>query len=145
LTNLLSFLDKVTGYVDVGDSVDAVFLDFAKSFDKVPHERLSTKLISHDVKIASWIRGWLSNREQRVCIGGDSSQWRCVTSGVPQGSVLGPVLLLIYINDLDNGVWNLMLKFADDAKIFSKKNNTWDGRRLQDDLDRLVRWEETAG
>jgi len=130
LTNFLSFLYKVTGYVDVGDSVDVVFLDFAKAFDKVPHERLLTKLISQGIygKIASWIRGWLSNREQRVCIGGDSSRWRSVTRGVPQGSVLGPVLFLIYINDLDIEVRNWMLKFADDTKIFNKINNAEDGR-----------------
>jgi len=134
---------KVTGYVDVGDSVDAVFLYFAKDFDKVPHERLLTKLISHciDRKIASWIRGWFSNREPRVCIGGDSSRWRNVTGGVPQGSVRGPVLFLIYVNDLDNGVRNWMLKCADDTKLFIKINNADDGR-LQDDMDRLVRWSE---
>jgi len=110
------------------------------AFDKVPHEWLLTKLISHgiDGKIASWIRGWLSNREQRVCIGGDSSRWRSVTSGVPQGSVLGPVLFLNYISDLGNGVQNSMLKFADDTKIFRKINNAEDGRILQDDLDKLV-------
>jgi len=97
------------------------------------------------IMIASWIRGRLSNREQRVCIGGNSSRWRSVTSGKPQRSVLGPVLFLIYINDLDNRVRNWMLKFADDTNIFSEINNAEDGRRLQDDLDRLVRWEETAG
>jgi hypothetical protein len=137
-------LDKVTGCVDAGSNVDAIFLDFAKAFDKVPHERLLLKLKSHGIegKIAKWIREWLRDREQRVCIGGERSGWRKVTSGVPQGSVLGPVLFLIYINDLDNGVRNWILKFADDTKIFGAVDSDGNRKGLQEDLDNLVRWSE---
>jgi len=144
LTNLLEFLDRVTGCVDAGDSVDVIFLDFAKAFDKVPHRRLVSKLKSHGIqgKILDWISEWLRGRVQRVCIRGVKSSWIEVLSGVPQGSVLGPILFLIYINDLDFGIRNWILKFADDTKIFSRINNSLDSERLQSDLLQLIRWSE---
>ena len=96
-------LDKVTGCVDSGENVDVVFLDFAKAFDKVPFKRLILKLESHGItgKVAQWIGKWLNNRKQRVGIKGTLSDLIPVLSGVLQGSVLGPLLFLIYINDLD--------------------------------------------
>jgi len=86
LTNLLEFLDKVTGCIDTGDSVDIIFLDFAKAFDKVSHKRLLLKLKAHgiDGKLNNWIAEWLRNRTQRVCIRGVMSDWLAVLSGVPQ-------------------------------------------------------------
>ena len=82
LTNLLTFLDKVTSYVDTGNDVDVVFLDFAKAFDKVPYMRLLQKLKSHgiDGKLLRWITYWLSSRTQRVCINGMLSDWKVVLS-----------------------------------------------------------------
>ena len=111
-------------------NIDIIYLDFAKAFDKVPHHRLLQKLKAHGInsKIWNWIRAWLTNRNQRVCIKGKSSTWAEVLSGVPQDSVMGPVLFLIYINDLEEGIENWILKFADDSKIFS---------RIQDTDDRL--------
>ena len=88
LSNLLEFLDKVTGCIDDGDSVDVNFLDFAKAFDKVSHRRLILKLRAHhiDEKLINWIAVWLHNRVQRVCIRGVASNWLVVLSGVPHSS-----------------------------------------------------------
>ena len=142
LTNLLTFLDRVTGSVDEGDAVDVVFLDLAKAFDKVPHQRLIKKLKIHGIEgdLLNWIVSWLTDRKQRVCFNGHLSRWRRVTSGVPQGSVLGPILFLIYINDLDGGIVNWILKFADDTKVFAKTRSADDASSLQRDLDRLIQW-----
>jgi len=142
LTNLLVFLDKVTESINDGLSVDVIFLDFAKAFDKVPHQRLLCKLNAHGIqgKLLNWISAWLRNRRQRVCLQGELSGWWDVTSGVPQGSVLGPVLFLIFINDLDNDVRNWILKFADDTKIYSCLRDSKDCDLLQDDLDLLCAW-----
>jgi len=87
-----------------------------------------------------WIDQWLSGRLQRVRLSGTESSWENVTSGVPQGSDLGPVLFLIYINDLDDGTSNWILKFADDTKMFGKIDDSQDAENLQKDLDRLIQW-----
>ena len=88
----------------------------------------------------NWIVNWLKNRTQRVCFNGHLSRRRRVTRGVPQGSVLGPIFFLIYINDLEGGLVNWILKFADDTKVFAKIRSADDASSLQKDLDRLVQW-----
>ena len=136
LSNLLLFLDKVTGYVDQGSPVDVVYLDFQKAFDKVPHCRLISKLKAHGVGdyVCNWIGAWLSNRKQCVLLDGVSSDWTSVRSGVPQGSVLGPVLFTIFINDIDENICSNIIKFADDTKVFACISDEKDVLSLQDDL-----------
>ena len=86
------------------------------------------------------IESWLANRRQRVCIKGVMSGWMRVLSGVPQGSVLVALLFLVYINDLDAGLINELLKFADDTKVFGKVTDGSDRESIQEDLNRLVKW-----
>lgn len=144
LTNLLDFLELVTKWLDDGKPVDLVYLDFAKAFDKVPFMRLFKKLEAHGIndRVIEWIKSWLGNRRQSVSISGTCSGWRNVTSGVPQGSVLGPVLFLIYINDLDNNLISKLNKFADDSKVGKVVSSTEDIEDLQRDLDKLHCWSE---
>lgn len=142
LTNLLLFLDKVTKYIDESHPVDVLYLDFSKAFDKVPHLRLLKKLHAHGIgeNISKWIEAWLCHREQRVTLAGTSSGWSAVTSGVPQGSVLGPTLFILYINDIDEGVSSHISKFADDTKLIRKVGTAGEALALQDDLNRLYEW-----
>ena len=88
----------------------------------------------------NWIEKWLIDRRQRVVVDGEASNWKLVLSGVPQGSVLGPILFLIYINDLDGDITSKVLKFADDTKVFRKIKS--DRQHLQDDLNKLIEWSE---
>ena len=142
LTNMLCFLEEITKWIDVGSPVDIIYLDFQKAFDKVPHQRLLLKLKAHGIgdSITDWIEQWLTDRRQRVVVDGEVSNWK--SSGVPQGSVLGPILFLIYINDLDDSITSNVLKFVDDTKLFRKVNTDGDKQHLQNDLDRLVKWSE---
>ena len=144
LTNLLCYLEEITKWVDEGSPVDVIYLDFQKAFDKVPHQRLILKLKSHGMgnSIINWIEQWLTDRKQMVFVDGEVSSWKSVLSGVPQGSVLGPILFLVYINDLEEGVTGSILKFADDTKLFRKTKEIGDKKNVQDDIDKLVKWSE---
>ena len=144
LNKYIMFLEEITKWIDVGSPVNIIYLDFQKAFDKVPHQRLLLKLKAHGIgnSITDWIEQWLTDRRQRVVVDGEVSNWKSVLSGVPQGSVLGPILFLIYINDLDDSITSNVLKFADDTKRFRKVNTDGDKQHLQNDLDRLVKWSE---
>ena len=141
LTNLLVFFEEITKCVDEGSPVDIINLDFQKAFDRVPHQRLIIKLKSHGIGISiiNWIEQWLTDRRQIVVVDGEVPNWKPVLSGVPQGSVLGPILFLLYINDLDEGVISKILKFADDTKLFRKIKGNGDKQQLQDDIDKLIK------
>ena len=118
ITQLLVVLDHWTDILDDHGALDAIYLDFAKAFDKVPHERLLLKVENHGIKgnALKWIRDFLSNRQQRVVINGTHSAWAPVTSGIPQGSVLGPLLFVIFVNDMPDVMKSFLCMFADDAK-----------------------------
>jgi hypothetical protein len=127
--------------------VDVVYLDFAKAFDKVPHQRLARVLEAHGIGgcVLKWINEWLSNREQRVVLDGQYSKWEKVSSGVPQGSVLGPPLFVVYINPLDIYIKitaPIKSKFADDSKAGRAIKNADDHEQLQTAINQLVKWAE---
>ena len=130
--------------MDDGSPVDIIYLDFQKAFDKVPHQRLILKLKSHGMgnSVINWIEQWLTDRRQTVVVDREVSSWKSVLSGVPQGSVLGPILFLVYIDDLEEGVTCNILKFADDTKLFRKTKEIGDKKKLQDDIDKLVKLSE---
>ena len=144
LTNLLDFMEHISKWADDGSPVDVIYLDFQKAFDKVPHQQLLIKFKSHGMgeSVVNWVRNWLSGSKQRVVVEGEESSWRPVISGVPQGSVLGPILFLIYINDLENEIGSNILKFADDTKMFRRVESQEDRHKLQVDLNKLVKWAE---
>ena len=110
-------MEEITKWIDEGSPVDIIYLDFQKAFGKVPHQRLLFQLKAHGIGdgIIDWIEQWLIERRQRVVIDGEVSNRKSVLSGVPQGAVLGPLLFLIYINDLDDNITSNVRKFADDT------------------------------
>lgn len=142
-TNLLTAFELWTKWIDEGYGVDIVYLDYKKAFDSVDHATLIKKLssINIDYMLIRWIEAFLNNRKMRVRVRLEFSEWAAVLSGVPQGSVLGPLLFLIFINDLPNWIRNSMIHmFADDTKISRKISVENDSVLLQQDLDSLMNW-----
>lgn len=139
-TNLLSSIGDWTRALDSGSPVDVIYLDFSKAFDRVPHRRLLAKLEHLGMRggLLGWIKAFLTNRRYRVRVGDAYSEEGIVTSGVPQGSVLGPILFLLYTSDLPPLIRSCMYSFADDTKLFNLP--LLHGRTLQDDLDVLFEW-----
>ena len=119
-------------------------MDFSKAFDKVGHKRLLEKVTRYGItgRTHRWIENFLSNRKQRVVLDGEQSDTVPVTSGVPQGSVLGPCLFLLFINDLAQGLDSTVRLFADDTIAYMVIGNGSDASHLQQDLDRLAHWED---
>uniref|UniRef100_A0A8C5PPB0 Reverse transcriptase domain-containing protein n=1 Tax=Leptobrachium leishanense TaxID=445787 RepID=A0A8C5PPB0_9ANUR len=141
-TNLITFYEEVSRSIDQGVAVDVIYLDFAKAFDTVPHKRLLLKLRKNglDENTCSWIENWLKDRVQRVVINGTFSRWTPVVSGVPQGSVIGPILFNLFINDLEIGIESHVSVFADDTKLGKVIQCEQDVTSLQRDLDILGDW-----
>ena len=144
LTNTLETLEAWTRLLDAGIGVDVVYLDYRKAFDTVPHGRLIRKLGSMGLgpETVEWIWDFLKNRKMRVQVNGSFSSWREVCSGVPQGSVLGPLLFLLFVNDLPDWIKTNIRLFADDAKIWKEISCLEDQQELQADLDRLREWSD---
>ena len=142
VTQLLQTMNDLTKYTDNHENVDMFYLDFSKAFDTVPHQRLLSKLSAYGIsgKILDWIANFLQNRKQRVKVGTSYSSYSNIDSGIPQGSILGPTLFIIFINDLPEHVKSNCKIFADDSKIYGPSS---DHSQLQKDLDSLMKWSNT--
>ena len=143
-TQLAITIDTIARTLDEGGQVDIVLLDFAKAFDKIPHQRLLHKLQFYGVRnnTLRWIEDFLHCRQQQVLLDGHTSSTAEVLSGVPQGTVLGPLLFLSFINDLPDVTKSESRLFADDCLLFCPVNSAEDSKRLQQDLAALERWEK---
>ena len=139
---MLQVMDDWTNYVDQGKSVDVIYMDFMKAFDKVPHKHLIHKLNNFEVheQVINWIQDFLSDRTQVVRYNGITSNTEPVLSGIPQGTVIGPVSFLSFINDLPDEVLSRIFLFADDTKLYRAINNSADVQLLQSDLNKLDMW-----
>ncbi|CAK1593267.1 unnamed protein product [Parnassius mnemosyne] len=136
-SNLLLFTDFVSYNMDKGYQIDAIYTDYSKAFDRIDHAILMEKLSTAGIRgdLFRWFTSYISNRSQAVILNGFTSSWVPVPSGVPQGSLLGPLLFVIFINDISECFLNTnFLLFADDMKIFRIVNNFDDALYLQNDL-----------
>ena len=143
VSQLLRILDNWTESLELGGQIDVIYTDLEKAFDKIPHRRLLSKLKSYGVNTETiqWIAAFLKNRRQRVKINGVYSFWTNVLSGVPQGSILGPILFIIYINDIVQCCSKSELfLYADDGKIFRHIQNPVDKTHLQTDVNKIKCW-----
>ena len=145
LSQLLNHFDKVTWYLEHGKPVDVVYLDFAKAFDKVDIGITLRKLKFLGIRgeVGRWLTDFLTDRKQTVLVNGAKSAPRQVASGVPQGSVLGPLLFFILIGDIDQNIASSFISsFADDTRVGRQIENTEDIQFLQADLESVYDWAE---
>ena len=145
LSQLLQYQDDIIKALENEDNLDSVYLDFAKAYDKVDHGILLHKLKKMGItgRIGRWILNFLTGRQQEVMVRGRKSSIFLLVSGVPQGSVLGPLLFLIFIGDISEGVSAVILIYVDDSKVHKNVKNEEDVLSLQEDLDRIYHWEKS--
>jgi hypothetical protein len=144
VTQLVEIYDQFCRAVSHGKDIRVVFLDISKAFDRVWHDGLLFKLKKCGIKgrLLAWLMSYLKDRQQRVIINGVSSRWGNIESGVPQGSVLGPLLFLIFINDIAHVITNCNIRlFADDTCLFIEVNDHTEGAaKLNEDLLHITDW-----
>ena len=138
-TQLLELMEDFTNFYEMEIPFDCIYLDFAKAFDRVSHQRLLTKLYNIGIRgnLMNWIKDFLKGREQRVVVNNEFSDWASVVSGIPQGSVLGPSLFTIFINDIPNDITSNVFFFIDDTKLY---NSAHINNLIQEDLNHLLQW-----
>ncbi len=146
ITQLLQYVHNLATTLDSGGQIDNIYLDMAKAFDRVPHQKLLYKLEYIGIRdpLLHWFKDYVTDRRHRVVIDGAYSDWKYVHSGVPQGSIIGPIMFLIYINDIGSGLspdTSLPL-YADDAKCSRVIENAGDCCILQEDINFISRWSE---
>ena len=134
---MIKIYDKIYKHLDEGEQCDTIYLDLAKAFDSLPHQLLIHKLRSYGINgnLLAWIKDYLTHRTQSVILEGVKSNKKPVLSGVPQGSILGPLLFIMYINDLTSTTQHDLYLYADDAKLMSVINDISDCHNLQHSLN----------
>ena len=144
LSQLLQYQDDIIKALENEKNIDSVYLDFAKAYNKVDHGILLQKIKSMGIsgRVSIWIMNFLTGRDQEVMVRGRKSRIFLLVSGVPQGSVLGTFLFLIFIGDISKGVSAVILIYVDDSKVHQIVNNEDDVQGLQDNLDHIHRWEK---
>ena len=145
VTQLLCVMEMWTNSLNSREEIDCIYLDFQKAFDTVPHARLISKLKAYGMEgpLIRWITNFLSNRIQRVVVNNEMSTWSTISSGIPQGSVLGPTFFVVFINDIPDSINSTVNIFADDTKLFRSVTSEEEHVVLQSDLDMLADWSET--
>jgi len=135
-------MQDIADSLDEGVGIDAIIIDFSKAFDLIPHEGLLTKLSASgvDSRIVVYVREFLVGRTQRVRVGGQLSKDIKITSSVPKGRVLGPLLFLVYVNDIWKNIDSNIRLFADNCIIYRKITNKNDIENLRKDLNTLGEW-----
>ena len=136
-TQLIMLVEDLARNADLGKQTDFILLDFSKAFDKVNHSKLIWKLHNYEIRsnVLNWIVAFLGDRAQKVVVGAEESDTVPVTSGIPQGSVLGPILFLVYINDLPDKVTSQVRLFADVTAMYLTMEGAKNSSVLQQDLD----------
>ena len=148
VSQLTAVLDYIGSQLDHGKQTDVIYLDMSKAFDKVDHGLLLNKLRHFNItgSLHEWLSAYLTGRRQQVTILGSTSKQLPVTSGVPQGPILGPMLFLLFVNDLpDVAISSSVACYADDTKIYKRIDSITDSAALQTDLTNIVQWAESTG